>query len=217
MSQHEFVIAIRIWLGIPLFPFPPPSLKCVCGQVLDPFGNHLVSCGHGPLRIKCHDALCKVIYQALLTNNKHVKRERCSGFDNSRPGDTFHPDFLLDRPSFFDVTIANSLQPSFIITAAINAGAAAEACKDFCHADRVTAAGGIFYPLAVETLGLWTPYSLKILRSIASRISAVSHMTFSKSLNNLSLVHNIDVDINNRNKSHSSVDVGVNIKGCRRR
>ena len=37
----------------------------------------------------------------------------------------------------------------------------------------------------METLGLWTPYSLKILRSIALRISAMSHMTFSKSLNNL--------------------------------
>ena len=110
-----------------------------------------------------------------------MKKKRCSGFDNSRPGDTYHPDFLLDRPGFFDVTIANSLQPSLIITAAINA----EACKDFLHADRVTAAGGIFYPLAVETLSLWIPYSLKILRSIASRISAVSHMTFSKSLNNL--------------------------------
>ena len=88
----------------------------------------------------------------------------------------------------FDVTVANSLQPSFIIKAASNAGAAAEAaedCQDFRHADRVTAADGIFYPLAVETLGLWTPYSLKILRSIASRISAMSHMTFSKSLNNL--------------------------------
>ena len=37
----------------------------------------------------------------------------------------------------------------------------------------------------METLGLWTPYSLKILCSKASRISAMSHMTFSKSLNNL--------------------------------
>ena len=90
----------------------------------------------------------------------------------------FHSYFLLCRPRFVDVTVANSLQPLFIIEAASNAGAAAEACKDFCHTDRVTAVGGIFYPLAVETLSLWTPYSLKILRFIASRISAMSHMTF---------------------------------------
>ena len=123
-----------------------------------------------------------MIYHALLTDKKHAKREQlCSGYDSNRPGDIFHPDFLLGRPGFFNVTVANSLQPSFIIKAASNAGAA-EACKDF---RRVTAASGIFYPLAVETLGLWTPYSLKILRSIASRISAMSHMKFSKSLNNL--------------------------------
>ena len=83
------------------------------------------------------------------------------------------------------MTVANSLQPSFIIKSASNAGAAAEAaaenaeaaaevaeaCKDFRHADRVTAAGGIFY----------SPYSLKIFHSIAARISAMSYMTFSKS------------------------------------
>ena len=97
MPPHEFVIAIQIWLGIPLFPFPPSSLKCVCGQALDPIGNHLVSCNDGPLRIKRHGALCKVIYHALLTE-KHAKREqRCSGYDNSRPGDIFDPDFLLGR------------------------------------------------------------------------------------------------------------------------
>ena len=54
--------------------------------------------------------------------------------------------------------------------------------KTFRHADRVTAAGGIFYPLAVETVSFWTPYCLKILHFIALRISTMSHMMFSKSL-----------------------------------
>ena len=111
--------------------------------------NHLVQSGkcevctepfymnHSPLRIKRHNVPCKVIYHALLMDNKHAKREqRCSGYDNSRPGDIFHPDFLLGHPGFFNVTVANSVQPSFIIKAASNAGAAAEAakaCKDFRH------------------------------------------------------------------------------------
>ena len=73
------------------------------------------------LYIYIYDALCEVIYHALLTDNKHAKREqRCSGYDNSRSGDIFHPDFVLSRPGFFDVTVANSLQPSFIIKAASN-------------------------------------------------------------------------------------------------
>ncbi len=64
------------------------------------------------------------------------REQRCSGYDNCPPGDIFHPDFLLGRPGFFDVTLANSVQLSFIIKAASNAGAAAEAakaCKDFRH------------------------------------------------------------------------------------
>ena len=142
---------------------------------------------NSPLQIKRHNVPCKVICYALLTDNKNAKRKQhCSGYDNSRPGDIFHPDFLLGCLGFFDVTEANSLQPSFIIKPASR-------CRSCCrssgslqrlssHNDRVTAADGIFYQLAVETLSLWTPYSLKILRSIASRISAMSHMTFSKSL-----------------------------------
>ena len=110
MSAHEFVIAIRIWLEISLFSFPPLSLKCVCGQVLDSFGDHLVICGHGPFPIKRHDALSEVIYPALLTENKYAKREqRCSGNDSSRSCDIFHPDFLLGLPGFFDEKVANSL------------------------------------------------------------------------------------------------------------
>ena len=63
-------------------------MKCTCGQVLDPFGDHLVSCGHSPLQIRRHNALYKVIYHALLTENEHTKREQCgSGYDNSCPAD----------------------------------------------------------------------------------------------------------------------------------
>ena len=70
---------------------------------------------HGPLQIKRNNVLCKVIYHAILTNNKHAKREqRCSGYDNSRPDDIFHPDFLLGRPDFFDVTKANMQPAAFI-------------------------------------------------------------------------------------------------------
>ena len=44
--QHGFIIAIRIWLGIPLFPDSPESLRCVCGSIIDPHGDHLLGCGY---------------------------------------------------------------------------------------------------------------------------------------------------------------------------
>ena len=46
------------------------------------------------------------------------------------------------------------------ITISSEAGAAGEAGeveKDSRHEEDVTASGGIFFPLVVESLGLWTP------------------------------------------------------------
>ena len=61
---------------------------------------------------------------------------------------------------------------STISTAAVLAGVAAswgEVEKDAHYEEAVLGAGGIFIPLAVETLGLWSPASLKVLRDIAIR------------------------------------------------
>ena len=58
------------------------------------------------------------------------------------------------------------------ITISSEAGAVGEAGeveKDSRHDEDVTASGGIFFPLVVESLGLWTPTSLQVLRAIASK------------------------------------------------
>ena len=95
MSLHEFVIAVQLWLGIKMFPSPPASVLCSCGQHIDTFGDHLLGCGFGPERTRRHNALAEVIFQGLLVENRAVMREmRCNGSTESRPGDAFHPDFL---------------------------------------------------------------------------------------------------------------------------
>ena len=53
--------ALRVWLGILLFPLLP---LWTCLAVTDQFGDHLLGCSHGPLRIQCHDALVTVVYHA---------------------------------------------------------------------------------------------------------------------------------------------------------
>ena len=157
LSKHEFITSTRIWLGIPIFPPHPNALRCVCGQVMDQFGDHALCCEVGPLRTKRHDALRDIIWHALLTDNSEVKREqRCSSHNHHRPGDIYHPDFLDGKPGFFDITVRSSLQSRHVISAANSAGAAAQAGeleKDDRHEENVIAAGGQFYPLASETLG----------------------------------------------------------------
>ena len=117
---------------------------------MDCFDDHVLGCGHAPLRIKCHNAISEVIWQALLVDNRDSKRkQKCEGESNNRPGDVFHPDFLEDRPAFFDVSVRNSMQPSYVSKAAIKPGAAAEAGeieKDEKHDRVVTQAGWSFLP-----------------------------------------------------------------------
>ena len=70
IPPHEFVIVIRTWLGIPIFPLPPSSVLCCCGGTIDAFGDHLISCPRCPQRVQRHKALCEVIFQAFLVENK---------------------------------------------------------------------------------------------------------------------------------------------------
>ena len=70
------------------------------------------------------------------------------------------------KPAYFDETVRNPLQDSLLSQSAVTAGVAAsrgEVKKDAHREEAVLGAGGIFIPLAVESLGLWSPPSLKIL------------------------------------------------------
>ena len=63
------------------------------------------------------------------------------------------------RPAFFDVSVRNSVQPSYVSKATMNPGAAAETGeidKDEKHDRAVTQAGGNFHLPIVETLGHWS-------------------------------------------------------------
>ena len=46
--------------------------------------------------------------------------------------------------------------------------------KDGKHEEEVNAAGGLFFPLIVETLGLWTPNSLRIIKLIVSKAASIN-------------------------------------------
>jgi len=42
-------------------------------------------------------------------DNKGAVREQHCGESNNRPGDIYHPDFMLGKPAYFDVSVQNSL------------------------------------------------------------------------------------------------------------
>jgi len=169
-SPHDFIIALRLWLGIPLFPLSP---LCTCLSTIDQFGDHLLGCSHGPLRIQHHDALVSVEHHTLLQDHPGVLREQgTSTSDRSRPGDIYHPNFRLGRPAYFDLSVRCMTQSAVISSAASQAGVAAAAgkeAKDNQYFDIVNQSGGDFIPLVCESFGVWTSSALSTLFLIAER------------------------------------------------
>ena len=173
-SPHEFVIAVCLWLGVPLFPLLP---LCTCLSVIDQFGDHLLGCSHGPLRIQRHDALVSIVHHALLQDHPGVLHKQSIVSDQCRPGDIYHPDFTLGRPAYIDLSVRCTTQPSFISAAASKAGVAAaagEEAKDDHYLETVNKHGGEFFPLVCESFGVWTPFALSTLSTIADRTTVKS-------------------------------------------
>ena len=104
------------------------------------------------------------------------------------PGDIFHPNFQHCLPAYFDVTVRNSLQPSYLVQAACYAGATAEAEEDekvLRHQTMISATGSILEPLVVESFGLYTPKSLRTLKIRARKASLHNGQTFSRTITSL--------------------------------
>ena len=137
------------------------------------------------MRPKRHDALRDIIYHCVLTDNKEARIEQRSNPVNlKRPGGIFHPDFLEGKPAYFDVSIRNPLLLQFIINSA-TAAAAGELEKDDKYDEDVSLSGSSFYPLIAETLGIWSPKSLRILKIIALRSAVTSNLSASQAVMNL--------------------------------
>ena len=121
----------------------------------------------------------------MLVDDPYCCREmKCNSTCETRLGDVFHPDVEQGLPAYFDLIVWNCLQPSYLVKAAGHLGAAAghsgaaaeagEIEKDQKHDWIVLQSGGVFHPLVVETLGLWSPSSLEVLKVIASRTSFIT-------------------------------------------
>ena len=140
----EFVVGLHLWLAVALFPHSP---LCTCFSPIDCFGDHLLGCSHGPMRIRCHDSLVNILYNALSQDHPGVLKEQHASYnDGLRPGD--------GRPAYFDVSIRSTTQPAYISSSTSCAGVAAaagELAKDEKHLAAVMKVGTDFNPLVVES------------------------------------------------------------------
>ena len=179
------VLYTNIWVFTYIFfPADLGSKRFSCGQIVDEIGNHLLGCGQNNVTTRRHDALCDVLFYALLVDNGNYRKgQRCNTDTCARQGDIFHPDFEQGYATYFDLTVRNTMQPSFLTQSAYNAGNAAapgEMEKDHRHEANVTSTGSIFHFLVCESLGLWLPHSLEVLKTIARRLSFTRNLAVSQ-------------------------------------
>ena len=99
--------------------------------------------------------------------------EDCSlAFFKDMSVSVLHKDFHLGHPAYFDFSVRSTTQSAVISSASSQAGVAAavgEIAKDTQYQDIVNDNGRDFIPLVCETFGVWSPYALSILGSIADR------------------------------------------------
>jgi len=130
----------------------------------------MISCGSNITMLWC--LLCtKPCFQ----DHSGVLREQGISSEQSRPGDIYHPDFLLGCPAYFDLSVRSTTQSAVIISSAsIQAGVAAAGELAIRTLNTrmllVILVEILFLYLVCETFGAW--FWLSILGSIVDRIIA---------------------------------------------
>ncbi len=111
LPSKKFIVALWIWLRIPVFPSVPATKRCTCDAIIDKFGDHLLRYNQEQkVRIRRQNALREVIFNAVLVDYPCCRREmKRKSTCETRPGDDFHPDYEQGLPTYFDLTVGNSL------------------------------------------------------------------------------------------------------------
>ena len=163
--------AIRVAVGLRLGSEICQPYQCVCGASVDTRGAHALSCKRNPGRSQRHHFLNDLIWRALskagLPSIKEPQGLLRS--DNKRPdGLTLIP-WREGRCLTWDVTVTDTVAPSYLSISSVSAASAAEAAakrKEEKYS-KITC-NYLFCPIAFETLG-------PINREGADFISALGH------------------------------------------
>ena len=113
--------------------------------------------------------LCTESYRALFQDNASCRKEqRCAGFRLDRPGCFFTLTLCMETcvlRCYCEVSITGI----FVESVCSFQQVWLEEDKDAHHDELVQASGGVFVPLVVESLGLWSVASCTVLQDIALR------------------------------------------------
>lgn len=175
MSNEQIRVAVSIRLGASV------SLPhtCLCGAECDSYGNHALVCKKVSGRQMRH-RLCNTIIMKSLNACGHTARLEPQGLsleNGSRPDGITQIPWSQGRPAVWDFTCSHRLAVSWNRCAIQEGSAVAERreqAKITKYEELVSQNGGMFFPVAAETLGGLGPKSLDFLRNIGQRTQALT-------------------------------------------
>lgn len=148
--------------------------RCRCGQTIDTFGHHPLSCKRSAGRFPRHAALNDIFKRALQRAGipSVLEPTGLDRGDGKRPdGMTTFP-YALGRSLIWDATCTDTFSNSALIDSALNSGTAAAQAEDKkIRKYHALCENYIFEPLAFETSGAIGPRTLKTLTKLGLRLS----------------------------------------------
>lgn len=173
LDNEAFRIAVGLRLGTPICA----KHFCKCGFAVDELGLHALSCRFNSGRLSRHHEVNTLIKRALHSAEIPAILEPVgtSRDDGKRPdGMTLIP-WKLGRPAVWDFTCLDTMCPSHIQNTSKFVGSAAlsgETNKIQKYQNLQN--NYLFYPLAIETFGVWGKSALNFIKNIGRKMSEVN-------------------------------------------
>ena len=158
--------AVRVAVGLRLGATLCLPHQCPCGSEVDCLGSHSLSCKKSSARIQRHSALNDIIHRALIRAGVPSTKEPPGLLrtDGKRPDSVTQIPWSSGKCLAWDVTVVDTLAPSYAHLSSTSAGKAAERAAE----NKVSKYSAImqthdFVPIAAETLGPFNSSALTFL------------------------------------------------------
>ena len=150
---------------------------CICGNLVDKFGRHGLSCKNAKGTLPRHSHMNDLIRRAMVSANIPAVCEPpgLHRSDNKQVDGMTTFTWSQGKSLVWDFTCRDTLAISYVGATCKEAGRAAKLAerKKETHYEELVGRY-IVTPVAMETLGCWGPQSIKFVKDLGSRIAEIS-------------------------------------------
>ena len=182
LSSAQFRTAALMRLGAPL-PALSNIQKCTqnCGNSVDLYGYHLLTCKWGGGPIHRHDHLSDSLYDMFRSLGFRCKKELQNQFLGKKRPDVAVYDYNQGKKLLLDMTVTHPWALHNIGSSKTISGYAASSKERSKNSKYLSAAidlGHLFRPFALEVYGCWGAESVNTLKEAASLAPAALAMSY---------------------------------------